>query len=240
MRVCLAFFGITRSLKYTIDSINKNIFDIFINNNIEYDVFVHTYKLQNYTNVRTRENKKDVDNNEYKLLKPDYVEIDDQNMIKNQINMKLYRTQKDPWKSKYNSVDNFILAQYSKYKIVKMIENSQITYDYILYVRPDCLYLKKININYLFYVNNDTICIPNFHLYSKYKINDRFCIANMNTYKIYGSIFPQLLELSKKHSLHSEKIIGMILKNNKIKLKKIPFLFSRVRCNGYIVDKFKL
>ena len=51
-KVALAFFGITRSLKYTVDSINKQIIDVLKNNNMEVDIFLHTYKLTtNYISV---------------------------------------------------------------------------------------------------------------------------------------------------------------------------------------------
>ena len=53
MKVVVGFFGITRSLKYTIESINENIFNILKINNIEYDIYIHTYYLTNYKNIRT-------------------------------------------------------------------------------------------------------------------------------------------------------------------------------------------
>ena len=55
MKVALAFFGITRSLKYTYNSILLNIFNVFYKNKIDYDIFIHTYKLENYKNIRTKE-----------------------------------------------------------------------------------------------------------------------------------------------------------------------------------------
>ena len=45
MKVCICFFGLTRSLRYTIDSINKNILKILEDNNIKYDIYLHTYDL---------------------------------------------------------------------------------------------------------------------------------------------------------------------------------------------------
>jgi len=57
MKVAIGFFGITRSLKYSIESINKNIFDVFKENNIEYDIFIHTYFLKSYDNKRANEKK---------------------------------------------------------------------------------------------------------------------------------------------------------------------------------------
>ncbi len=71
---------------------------------------------------------------------------------------------------------------------------------------------------------------------SKYNINDRFAVTNSKTYKIYGKIFSELLEISKKQSLHSETILGYILEINKINVERVKFDFSRIRFNGD-VDK---
>jgi hypothetical protein len=132
MKVAICFWGITRSLKYTITSINENIIDIFKKNNINYDIFMHTFKLNNYNNIRTLEVNNNVDNDEYKLLNPTFLKRDSQDEIKTQINITQYRTFPDPWKSNYNSVDNYILASYSKEQLVNMIEESTNKYDYII------------------------------------------------------------------------------------------------------------
>jgi len=238
MKVAFAFFGISRSLKYTIDSIKTNVFSIFTLNNIEYDIFFHTYKLNNYTNVRTKEKTDNYDNEDYKLLNANYLKIDDQDEIKKQIDMTQYRTHKDPWNTNYNSVDNFILAQYSKSQVVRMIEATNIDYDYVIYIRPDCLYPYKFNIDFLKLVNDTTICIPDFHLSIKYSFNDRFCISNMKTYKFYGDTFEKLLKMSKTQSLHSETILGEIMHTNNIGNIRIPYKFCRIRCDGRNVDNF--
>ena len=234
MKVAIGFFGITRSLKYSIDSINKNIFDVFKENNIEYDIFIHTYFLQSYENKRAGEKKTDkIDNEEYKLLSPKYFKIDDQDDIINNLNLNSYRTYPDPWKTKYQSVNFYILGCYSKYMLTNMIENATDNYNYILFVRPDCLYINKLNHKYLDLASSNTIVIPNFNLFW-YGINDRFAITNNETYKIYGKIFLQLLDLSKKMSLHSETILYFILHNNNINVKHINFRFARIRNNGNI------
>ena len=240
MRIAFAFFGITRSLKYTIDSIKKNFFDILKKNNIDYDIYTHTYYLTNYKNKRTREKVNDdmINNDEYKLLNANYIQIDKQETIKQKLDLHSYRTHKDPWCTNYNSVDNFILGCYSKYRVTGMIEETKINYDYVIFIRPDCNYLNKLNLKYFSYVINNNIAMPNFHCFGKYKINDRFAITNMNSYKIYGYVFEKLLEMSKIQPLHSETILGEILNINNIKVIKIKFNFSRVRFNGYHQDKF--
>ena len=78
MSVAICFFGITRSLKYTIKSINENILQVFQENNIDYDIYLHTYKITtDYVNYRANEstNVNDIDNEEYRLLNPKYLKI---------------------------------------------------------------------------------------------------------------------------------------------------------------------
>lgn len=247
MKIALVFYGLTRSLTYTQNSIHKNIINVFKNNNIDYDIYMHTYNLNSYENKRARETKDDFlkyyDKNEYKFLKPNYFIIDNQDKIKESLNLKDYRTKKEPndWNDNYNSVDNFILSQYSKYKITSMVEKNINQYKYIIFIRPDCLYYNKFSIRYFDNIDNNTIAVPKFHLYGKHgRINDRFAICNPHTYKIYGTLFTELLVLSKEHELHSESILGFVLKKNNIKWSTINFKFSRVRFGGKIFngDKF--
>lgn len=242
MRIALGFFGITRSLKYVIASIKENILNVLHLSNIDYDIFVHTYYLStDFVNNRTKERVdiKNIDNEEYKLLNANYLQVDDQETIKKNINLLQYRTHMDPWYSNYNSVDNFILAQYSKLMLTNMIEKSNNNYDYILFLRPDCLYLNKFDVNFLKSANDHTLCIPNFHLFGPYNFNDRFCIATMKTYKLYGDIFSHLLSISKKQPLHSETIIGELMSSYSLDIVRIPFKFARIRFGGAMCDSDK-
>ena len=234
VNVAVAFYGITRSLKHTIKSIQKNILDVLRDNNFEVDIYQHTYSLSSdYINPRAKEriNAKNIDNDEYKLLNPDYFERQDQNEIKTQLKLREYRKHGDPWKSKFCSLDNYILGSYSKFRVTDMIEKNAKEYKYVFFVRPDCLYLNKLPVGSIKLADTHVV-IPNFHLFGKHKMNDRFAITNKDTYIIYGKIFTRLLGLSKKHSLHSETILGLVLKSKKIKVARVKFTFARIRMNG--------
>jgi hypothetical protein len=129
---------------------------------------------------------------------------------------------------------------YSKSKVTNMVKDSSIIFNYIIYLRPDIKYINSFNINFLKSVNDNTICIPNFHLFGRYKFNDRFAICSNNNYQLYGNIFSELHDLSKIMLLHSETLYGKILVKNKINVIKINFKFCRVRCNGNICNNDKL
>lgn len=201
---------------------------------------MHTYHLNEYKNERNNEIAITVNNDEYKLLNPDFIQIHDQMETKQQLNLTSYRSHKDPWNTNYQTMDNFILAMYSKSLLTNMIQDTNITYDYVIYLRPDVKYMDKLNIQHLQYVTDTNICIPNFHIFGDYAFNDRFCICNMNTYKLYGNVFDKLLPLSKSMSLHSETIYGKLMREEyQLNVINIPFMFVRVRCDGRCEDDDK-
>ena len=149
MKIALIFWGLTRSLKYTIDSIQKNIFNVLKESNIDYDIYLHTYNVENlYNNRRANESNIKLNFEEYKLLNPDYFLFDDLKIVKKELNLSNYRTKNDPWESNYECVDNFILALYSKYKITKLLESkfsNNINNDSNIYSRTISKNNDKIN-----------------------------------------------------------------------------------------------
>ena len=66
--IAICFFGLTRSLRYNIESIQKNIFDILDNSEYSYDIYMHTYNLEVINNDRSNEYNCKLDTEEYKLL----------------------------------------------------------------------------------------------------------------------------------------------------------------------------
>lgn len=69
-RVAICFFGLTRSLNHTIDSIKENLIGPILKQGFEVDVFVHTYNdVRHLTNTRTGEDS-DLDADQWKLLSP--------------------------------------------------------------------------------------------------------------------------------------------------------------------------
>ena len=222
----LVFWGLTRSLRYTISSIETYILNVLKSRNIPYKIVMHTYRLSTpYTNSRARENNIMLDNDEYTLLNPDKIIIEDQDTVKSLLGLHEYRTHPDPWNSHYQTVDNFVLAMYSKMKATQLAE----TYSpsSIIFLRPDVQYITPLP---LLTIKHDQIIIPDFHLYQR--MNDRFAICTEHTYKIYGNIFPILLSYSKQYPLHSETCYAKYLLHNKIRLRHIPFYFIRIRANG--------
>lgn len=237
MRVALAFWGITRSLKYTIESIKEHIFKPLQMENIEYKIFMHTYRMNEiYTNIRAKEKNIRLNNEEYKLLNPDVFIIDNQMEVADNLELAKYRTKGDPWRNQYGSLNNFILAMYSKKKVTELISQSCFDFDYVIYLRPDVRYHSYLHSGLITQANEKSICIPNFQLYCNF--NDRFAICFKTNYKLLGNMFDVLYEYSLVTQLHSETIHTKKMKRDGIHVEKIPFYFKRIRANGMVMNDF--
>ena len=233
MKVALAFWGITRSLSQTIDSIRTNIFTVLRKNGIEYTVFLHTYVVPApFSNIRTKEQNCKLNPLEYTLLDAEYIALDDQDYVRKQLDLIKYRTHKDPWKTGYNSVDNYICAMYSKQRVTKLVTESKIPFDRIVFLRPDVRYLTPFRVEWLQSVDNESILVPDFHLYT-FKINDRFSVTNYENGVRIGNIFDSMYDYSLKNPLHSETLLyTYVTETLHLRIVYIPFYFNRVRANG--------
>lgn len=234
MRIALGFWGLTRSLKYTVASIEQHILHVLKRANIDYTIFLHTYSFSSeYTNTRTGEIGIQLDFTEYTLLHPDFVQVDNQDEVKANIDVTRYRSRRDPWNSGYQSVDNFLCSMYSKRELGRMIQTSGIEFDYVLFLRPDVVYLHDFDVSMLSLATDTTVCIPNFALWGPKKFNDRFCLTKYSNAFKYSELFEHMLDYSRRKPLHSEIYQATALCEwHKLHIQYVPFFFNRVRANG--------
>jgi hypothetical protein len=222
-KVAIIMWGLVRSLEYTLDSIKKNVFEQ-INKKYDYDIFMHTYKLNNY-----------IDNN-YKLLNPDFIKIDIQDEIIKKIDFKKYSKHGVPWKGNVKLLRNFILALYSKKQATRLfIEEFKHNknYKYIIFMRPDLKYLQPLKLEWFKKLNDKTGIVPNFHHFKG--LNDRFFMGNIKNGIKYGFGFDKLAGFAKRQKAHSERFNGFLLRKvNRLNIHRIPFFFQRIRINGEI------
>jgi hypothetical protein len=237
MRVAICFWGICRSTDYTIESIENNIFSPLRNSGVEYDTFVHTYTLYApYENRRAGEYGIQLKNTLWKLLKPTCVNVDHQASIDARLHYEDYRRMGDPWgedsDTTWQTFNNHIRALWSLKEVTRLWEASSNIYDAIVYVRPDVRFSVPLNIEWLIFVEKNSIVIPNFQLING--VNDRFAIALPGPAKVYGKRFDGALEYSKSHQLHSETYLSDVLMGANIKVRPVYFPFCRIRANGVI------
>ena len=233
VHVAICFFGLTRSLKLTMPSIQKYLFDPLFNHGIKYDTYLHTYKMKEpYSNPRAGEKNIILDANEYKLLEPNFHMVEDKFVVSNYLGLEKYRKKGNPWDENsektndYTTLDNHILYLWSQKQLTDMVKKNG-RYTHMIFCRPDVLYQTPLDISWF---SSNKVLFPNFGIYSG--INDRFAIGQSEQMMVYGSRFLHALAYSKKNPLASEKFLFDTLKKNKIETEQIDFQFVRVRANA--------
>ena len=234
-KMAILFFGLTRSLKDVYKSLKENIFDVLTNNNIEYDIFLHTYILPTpYINTYVNTKIENYDNESYKLLKPKYYILENQNKVERKLKIPTYFSNLSDWAScaptfekKCYFVRNMVLAQHSKKMVTNLFREYKADYDYVMFTRPDQALHTKINPTAFNLLSNNNIIIPKEHSY--FGINDRFCIAKPNIAIIYGNSFTYLLVYSEKKAIVSEVFLKDYLRLNNIHIIYSPITATLIR-----------
>ena len=228
-KICICFYGLTRSLSYTIKSIQDNILKILIKNNYYFDIYLHTYNLKYLTNKRSREKDIKLDTNEFKFLNADYFNITNQDIFDNTININNYLSKGDPWADNPEVSLMNLLRQLNSLKEVCLLSNkNNINYKYYLYLRPDIKYLNNFNCNIIENCKDDEFYTP---MWGKFGgLNDRMGFGKKYVMDKYANRIDEALLYSKTHKLHSEGFLKYII--SKFEIKDIQMKANRIRANG--------
>lgn len=237
VKVAICFFGLTRSLKFTLPSIQKYIFDPLRNHGIRYETYLHTYKVKKpYSNPRAGERNIILDANEYKLLEPNFHLVENKEIVSKNLHLEKYRTKGDPWgkekaavKGDFTTLDNHILYLWSLKQLTGMVKDKN--YSHIIFCRPDVLYQVPLDISWFSFTSETKkICIPNFGLCGD--VNDRFALGRPEQMIPYGNRFDDALAYSKKKPLASEAYLIDTMRKHRIQYEHVNFYFVRVRATG--------
>jgi hypothetical protein len=229
--IAICFFGLTRSLKYTIQSIQNNIFKILQENHIDYETFIHTFQLHSINNPRSGEKDIALNTTEYKLLEPNFVKVTDQNSFIQNINLDDFLVHGDTWKDGNHSVKNLI-CQYQSISLVTDLwleRNKTRSFDLVLYLRPDLEY-NRLNVSNLYYAyENHKIIVPSYHNYGGF--NDRFAVGPSDIMQVYGKRIDILRDYCVKKRLHSETFMKDLLSPYEAEAV-FQLIGKRIRANG--------
>ena len=235
-RVAILFFGLTRSLRNIINNLNENLFNELTKNDYIYDIFIHTYSLENpYINPWSGESINNYDNTAYEILNPKYYIIEKQSKVEQKLNINSYCSNLSNWKGAAKTpemrrylVRNMVLALHSKKMVTNLFKEHKNEYDYVIITRPDQMLHAKINTNAFLILNDRNIIIPYEHSYHGY--NDRFCIAKPNVGIKYGSGFDVLKLYSQIGAVVSEVFMKDYLTSLGLKIIFSPIKTQLIRC----------
>ena len=239
-KIAICYWGITRSTKFVYKSHFLNLFIPLKKNNIEYKIFMHTWKVENNQNIIWEHvSPIQIDCEEYKLLQPHYYKIDEQKIFKDQINFSEYFNKElydkyggdTPHEWRPQLIMNHLCALESQKRVYQMVNDTGEEFDFIIYVRPDVNMINNFNINWL--KENFDIMIPNTD--HNEGLNDRFGILPFNKALKYSTRIDEIIEFRKNHGrIVSEKYLKFIISKYYSNCKLIPFIMKIIRPDGSI------
>jgi len=240
MNLAICFWGLNRSIEYTIESLEANIFTPLRQAGINYSIFAHMMTLTRpYTNPRADEHNVFLKQTTWKHLPTEHSIVENQDTVDKTLQLKQYTSQPDPYSqdisdgyTPYTSVFNSIRALYSMDYVTRLWETSGQQFDAVVYVRPDVRLLSRLQPEWFEHLMPNTVYCPNFHLIDN--CNDRFAFGIPKVMSIYGHRISGALNYSKHFPFHSERFLAHTMKQSSISIQHVPIAFLRVRAGGKV------
>jgi len=243
MKIAVCFHGITRCLDKTLPGIQENLLGPLRSVGADCSVFLHCLTMDVLTNERSGEQGCELDADEWTALCPPGPNAlaEPQEVVDERLGHEHYQQQPDPWRDGYASMRNHVRALYSQGRALELIPDP-LSFDAILSARPDVLYSTPFDPAWIQRRRRrPTILIPEFGAWGG--LNDRFAVGSpeaMVKYMLRGHDY-KVLHLTSQPGTHKkltgEKYLAKWVKQQRMKVRRIPWTFARIRANGMIAER---
>ena len=230
-KVLIGFFGtVSRSIKYTYDSIKSNLIDE-VNKHFDTEIYVFNNNVENSKIDGCIQN-----NNDVNILKHTYIEEKTQKEIDAEIAKE---------RDKYNIIlqickrysrhmtQNCLRQMYSEEQIGNFIEKNINKYKCVIVCGPDYYLIKKININHIRNIINKTVKIYTTNVNDCRGYTNGFYIGQPH-YLVTGlkrfSVLQKMLPINANY----EYILKYVIKTNGIQRGITDMRFLKIRSSGMI------
>jgi hypothetical protein len=237
-KVCICLYGLVqRSLKYTINSIKKNILEELSKNGMDYDIYLHTYDSSISHSPRAGEIHVQVDPDDYKLLEPHVYSVESYTDFNNNYDYEDFmRRYKDPWGDNYESIKNWIREMHSMHRVTTMWEDKKSDYEFCLYIRPDLMYITPLPFDYITRHLRETNYSNTWFTppWGKWGgLNDFLAFGDCESMIKWGKRIDSVYEFMDLDGFrNSERHMELVLNKYNIQNIDLPILCYRVRANG--------
>ena len=236
MRVLIGFFGITRSLRHTLPSIEQNILAPLRQSGAEIRRYGHFHLPEFIDNPRSAESRQPTDIAEADLLNLDVCEIEPQNPTLVEPSMNEVRAYPDTLRDNYASARNLCFQLRSLNRLWSLMARDAAATNAatILFLRPDLRYLDPIDIPALagqMRAAGASLAVPDWHQWGG--LNDRFALATVHAARIYATRLHALRAgLHAYGGLHGESLLAHAVATAGLRVMPLPVRALRIRAHG--------
>jgi hypothetical protein len=232
MKIAICFFGITRSLRDTAESIRNNVIEP-IRQLGDVTVYAHYFDQPVIHNLRTREINVTADASEYKVLDYDHLLREAPDACLKEWDFTALKAGGDAWGDGFSSLRNHVHQLASIRKVWRLA--MQDGPDIVVYLRPDMLYHDNFGSVVRTVIERKLrgIVVPDWQWW--WGVNDRLAICcDRDAIDTYG----RRIELAKEYiagtgrPIHAEQLLKYCLDLNRVVVTKTHLRASRVRANG--------
>ena len=234
-RIAIGFFGLARSLKWTLPSIKENIIAPAKQLG-EVRLFAHLYKQTHITNPRSGEDDP-LDPEEYRLLECDEVKLEEPGKCLDEARYEWILSHGDAFHDGGKSLANLIHQLHSLQSVGQMIDEWRP--DIAILARPDLQYHDNLN-NILREQLGRKECyisVPDWQWYGG--INDRLAVGSLYACRAYANRIALIPAYLTKTGgpLPAERFLRFSLNTQGIIPKGVRVKASRVRANGHVEEE---
>ena len=189
-RVAVCHWGLTRTFSGVYETHQKHLYAILDKNNVQYDKYLHTwihptnnitdYAPYNFTSHEVEDQTELIQNIDTNISDYWYKHIFDSH------------GGDSPYEWLPTMLKNSLYGMASLKRVTQMCIDSGIKYDYIIYIRPDCILYSDIDCDFIT-MDEDTIVVPREHWggIDMFGINEILIITPFSKCREYGFRFDE-------------------------------------------------
>jgi len=254
-RVAVGFFGMSKSLRFTMYTFERYVFKELEVRNISYDIFWSTMAAVEVVGSRgSNYSLGAIDPYEVRLLDPCQVSLSNQELVRHHEFGKYVKNNKvnvsadgrldpaqDPFHDNFTSVKNALCAYYAQSVLARMISAHEKThnfkYDAVVALRPDTAIMRPIDLPMNLQqirAGNNTLWVPSFQPFGGY--NDRAAYGSREVMSIYLNRGEALRDGKYSARTISERLVRRMVVDHNMTVEMSSIRVLRVRQNGFVAE----
>ena len=234
MRVALAYFGLTRSLRHTAASLACNIEAPLAEAGAELHRVGHFHRPALIDNPRSGEHAVVPEADDTPLLGLDAVTIEPQDPALIEAEWAMCRSGRDLFSDGYRSLQNLCFQLRSLQHAWRLAEPRLLAADWVLFLRPDLRYLDRIDVRSLVSALERDGCrlaVPRWQSWGG--LNDRFALCRADVAETYAGRARHLQAMvSRFGAVHPESLLAYTVGVAGLRPALLDTRAIRIRADG--------